>query len=80
MEIAQAGPGRAPGRRAPAEEREISTPRLALKYLQDDSAVLGLEFVPSYANLFWLKVGDRERAVFQALLRQGINRPPPRPT
>lgn len=40
-------------------------------FLQDEFTVLGLDFVPSYANFVLVNVGNG-RAVFQALLREGV--------
>ena len=40
-------------------------------FLQEQFAALGLDYVPGYANFVLVNVG-RGRAVFDALLRQGI--------
>ena len=39
--------------------------------LQREFAVMGLEFVPSFANFVLVRVGDG-RAVFQALMKKGV--------
>src|SRR5205823_2385639 len=41
------------------------------KFLQNEFASLGLEFVPSHANFILVKVGDGN-AVFKTLLQRGI--------
>ena len=40
-------------------------------YLQEEFALTGIEFVPSYANFVLARVGDG-RAIFEALLKRGI--------
>ncbi|HEX8313032.1 MAG TPA: histidinol-phosphate transaminase [Chthoniobacteraceae bacterium] len=51
------------------QTRELTiTERTAM---QEEFAALGLEYVPSFANFVLVKVGDG-RAVFQALMREGV--------
>ena len=40
-------------------------------YFQSQFAVMGLEFIPSYANFVLVKVGDGN-AVFKAMMDQGV--------
>lgn len=56
------------------EEHQRKTRELTISgrdFLQKEFAVMGLEFVPSFANFVLVKVGDG-KAVFQALMKRGV--------
>lgn len=53
-----------------AERRELNL--AGVEYLESEFARLGLEFVPTRTNFIMVDVGDEDRKVMKALMREGV--------
>jgi histidinol-phosphate aminotransferase len=53
-------------------EKSLKNNRQGLTYLYGELDALGIEYLPTHANFFLLKLGDKTQHVYESLLREGV--------
>jgi len=53
-------------------ERSLANNQEGLAYLYSELNKLGIEYLPTQANFFLIKIGESARSVYEALLKEGV--------